>query len=159
MVGDSLLESAIDEVTQALGGDTVRVDALAGRTIGQAGDAITALAANAPHVAIISLGTNDVDTDPGLLRADIEATAGVLRQLPCVIWVDAQPFTPALDALNMELRAVAASSANLHVATWSNLAGPADLHGADGYHLSEEGQLAFANLVATAVSLFCGAEG
>lgn len=155
VIGDSLVRSAQREIATALDGSEVFFDAADGRTIAEGAAPLQAVTADRPGVIVIALGTNDLNAEPERVAGAIEAILAATSGVPCVVWVDVQPFEPALADLNRRLYLAVDATPNAHVATWSNLAGPAELHLEDGFHLSEEGRVAYANLIATAVSLFC----
>ena len=155
LVGDSLLESATNATIQAMPEAVLRIDAETGRTL-SGGLAALQLAVEAePDAVIIALGTNDWAVVPEQFAAHLDEAAALLRGVPCVVWVDVQEFRPELESVNDALAAEVATMPSSYLARWSAVAGPAALHAADGYHLSEAGQAAFAQLIATAHDVWC----
>lgn len=152
VVGDSLMASARAEVRSSLDSfGSVAIDAVPGRALigGQA--ALEEIARNDPDVVVIALGTNDIV--PGADYGDlVERSLDVVSDARCVVWVDVQEFIPGLVEVNRAIRAAQPDA----IAPWSDVAGPSELHRSDGYHLSADGQWAFAWVIAETVRTACG---
>ncbi len=166
IIGDSLTVSAEEELVAAfagLGVATHTFDAAEGRRINHAvageTSGVTAAeelaATHQPDVWVVALGTNDVPGfGPDSYRADIEA---LLAEIPAgapVIWVDAwiERRIDETRAANDVLRAVAAERPGMAVVDWFQFGDDPGLVIDDGIHLTDAGQLRFAEQIAAAIA-------
>jgi lysophospholipase L1-like esterase len=151
MVGDSLLLSARQEVRERL--DQVAsldIDAVEGRPLAGGQSVLRWIGDNDPDIVVIALGTNDLEPGDGYDEL-IEQSLDLTSDAQCVVWVDLQEFKPGLRSINRLIRAAHPGA----IAPWSTVAGPSELHTSDGYHLSPEGQEAFADVIADTVLAEC----
>ena len=102
---------------------------------------------------VVALGTNDWNAPDAFVGSAREAL-DTLSAASCVVWVDVQLFKPAIAGMNAGLLEIS-SELGTHVASWSSVAGPSELHAPDGYHLSALGQELFAGLIAATVEANC----
>jgi lysophospholipase L1-like esterase len=151
MVGDSLLLSARQEIREAFDHvESLDIDAVEGRPLAGGQSALRRIGDNDPDIVVIALGTNDLE--PGSDYDElIEQSLDLTSDAQCVVWVDLQEFKPGLRRINRLIRAAQPSA----IAPWSEVAGPSELHTGDGYHLSPEGQAAFAEVIADTVHGEC----
>jgi lysophospholipase L1-like esterase len=151
MVGDSLLLSARQEVREALDPiDSLDIDAVEGRPLAGGQSALRRIGDDDPDIVVIALGTNDLAPDDDYADL-IEQSLELTSDAECVVWVDLQEFKPGLRRINRMIRAAHPSA----IAPWSTIAGPSELHTSDGYHLSPEGQEAFADVIADTLLSEC----
>jgi len=153
ILGDSLVLSATDEL-QTILGENVTIDAEAGLGLYYAGGRVDLAAVDA-DIVVVSLGTNDFN-EPAAFVDSVRTSFAALSAANCVVWVDTQPFQPALLDVNEGIVAEATAAGRL-VAGWSQLSGDdfPGRHAADGYHLSFEGQEVFASLIAATIESGC----
>lgn len=151
LVGDSLALSARDELTTIFG-DKITIDAESGQGLYYAGRRIDN-AADDPDIVVVALGTNDFNA-PDAFKETARLSLQTLQEASCVVWVDTQEFEPGLAEINSGLVDLT-EEFDLHIAGWSALAGPSELHTTDGYHLSAAGQQLFADLIAATVETNC----
>lgn len=167
IVGDSLTVSAEEEITAALamgGVGEVVFDAAEGRRINHATDGKTsgvtaaeelAAAPGEPDLWVVALGTNDVPGfGPDGYRADIEALLAEIPSGAPVIWVDAwiERRIDEARAANAVLREVAAERPGTTVIDWFQFGDDPGLIIDDGIHLTDAGQVRFAEQIALAVT-------
>ncbi|HEC10236.1 MAG TPA: hypothetical protein ENI86_11850 [Acidimicrobiales bacterium] len=160
VVGDSLGVSVTDELRALLPGSALHVDAEVGRPLSVALSSLRAVGRSAPDIVVIEIGTNDWGVPAGYedqVRRALEAVEGA----SCVVWVNAQEFRSGLVTVNRTIDTVLGEVAAerpetaMTVARWSDLADPPELHGADGYHLSAQGQRLMADLIVATVVDTC----
>jgi lysophospholipase L1-like esterase len=151
MVGDSLLLSARHEIREVYDDvDDLDIDAVEGRPLAGGQSALRRIGDNDPDIVVIALGTNDLDPGDGYDEL-IEQSLDLTSDAECVVWVDLQEFKPGLGRINRLIRAARPTA----IAPWSTIAGPSELHTSDGYHLSPEGQAAFADVIADTLAEEC----
>ena len=151
VVGDSLTLSAADELEDGFGVDLV-VDAETGRSLYGATSALRRAGQAQPDIVIVGLGTNDW-TGPPDYGERIDEAIALLGQT-CAVWVNAQVFEDGLAVVNSAIDA-AAERHGFVVARWSDLSGPPELHLSDGYHLNQDGQNLYADLVVSTAAAAC----
>jgi hypothetical protein len=155
--GDSVLLGASEEITAALGGDDVSVDA--NENVSLLG-MLTTLDAARPtigDVVVLDLGYND-GTELTAWRDRLDRAAAILDGVPKVIWLTQREFADGRAEMNNELRAVAQLHPNIEVVDWNALvASNADLVYGDGIHLTPAGQAAMADLVRSRIDAFVAA--
>lgn len=154
VIGDSLALSAADEIRAHLGA-AVSIDAESGLGLYYAADRIENAAVGA-DIVVIELGTNDWNAPDAFIES-VGRALDTLAGASCLVWVDTQPFAPGADELRTINAGIlaAATARGHHVAGWSQLAGPDELHASDGYHLSAEGQQVFADLIVATIETAC----
>jgi lysophospholipase L1-like esterase len=169
VVGDSLTLSAQDEIAAELAGlglEVLVVDGVESRrmTVGSSGrpsglEAIRTIRAefdDDPDLWVVALGTNDVaaQIDEERFRDDLRgALAGVQSDAP-VVWVDIwiRDRREAVVAANRVIRdELAGRDAPSGVVGWFAHGGADGLVTADGVHLTERGQVAFATAIGNQV--------
>jgi lysophospholipase L1-like esterase len=139
----------------------VRVDAVTGLTIAQMTAAISAQTATNPDVAVVNLGTNDMDRENRSWRADLDRMLEVVANVPCVeIFTVYDGRHPPAGAnvgtqINARLAAVAAAR-SIHLIDW-NAAVHRDpgLVVADGIHPGAAGQRWIADTVRNEIRADC----
>ena len=164
MIGDSITVGAEAELRRAIGRlpvELVAVDAAVGRRMTVDGavdaglDAVGRLAATAPDLWVVALGTNDLGLYAGAeqYRAAIdELLAAVPRDAP-LVWVDA--YVAGQDERSAEFNATLADALGARgratVVRWAPVA---DDDGVlrDGVHPTPAGDATFAELVAAGVA-------
>ncbi len=167
IVGDSLTLSAQDEIEgelTALGVDVVAIDGVESRrmTTGGSGlppgtEAVDAIveAGVLPEMWIVALGTNDVGAQVSA-STFADDVAAVLRRIPSgapVIWVDLwiRDRPDDVDEANRAIRSVLAFRAESAVVDWHAWGEFPDTITGDGVHLTDRGQVRFAEAIAAAV--------
>jgi lysophospholipase L1-like esterase len=108
-----------------------------------------------PHTWIIELGTNDVGEthdDAESIRTVIQSMLAVIGPDHRIVWVNVHHgFEPAASAtFNRVLGEIAAQRPDLVVADWAGVAETPGYLIADHIHLTPEGQVAYAALIAAA---------
>jgi len=165
VVGDSLTESAVAEITdmfEGVGIDVLVVDGAQNRRMTHGNlplpgtvsiDEIAAHAA--PDVWVIALGTNDVGSEqsPAQFRADAQSLLSHVPAGAPLVWVDLwiRDRQPAIEAANAELRDVIERRPDSIVADWYSHGDDHGLVTADGVHLTDDGRNVFAIVMVDAV--------
>lgn len=167
VVGDSLTLSAQDEIETALstlGVDVIAIDGVESRRMASGGsalppgtEAVDAIvdAGVLPEVWIVALGTNDVGAQVSA-SAFADDVAAVLRRIPAgapVIWVDLwiRDRPDDVAAANRAIRSVVTLRAGSVVVDWHAWGAFPDTITGDGVHLTDRGQIRFAEAIAAAV--------
>lgn len=167
IIGDSLTLSAEEEITTELrlaGVDIVGFDAMENRRTARDLDDLPSGAAAAEQLAtehepdawVIALGTNDVggQAEPDDFRADVRALLGALPVGARVIWLDMwiEDRVEGSRELNAVLRQVAVARGNMTVVDWFQFGDDPGIVRDDGVHLTDAGQLEFADQIAAALA-------
>lgn len=167
VVGDSLTVSARDEIEAALaarGVDIVIIDGLESRRMTGGDvrvepgiDAVESLVVEGvtADLWVIALGTNDVGAQVGPEAFHAAATS-VLDRLPPgvpVVWVDVyvRDLSEQSVAANRVLREIAATRPGMLVVDWYSNGDDVGVVIADGVHLSDPGQLRFADVIGAGI--------
>lgn len=154
--GDSLTVAAERELRQALAPAAVEIDAEVGRgLLGAAPRIASAARSGLVDVVVIALGTNDWGAPDGYEEL-VAGTLEALSEVRCVVWVTPQDFREGHATVIDVIRRQTDRFERAVVADWSVVAGPADLHADDGFHLSVLGRERFALLVAGTVRQCAG---
>jgi lysophospholipase L1-like esterase len=169
VVGDSLTESAQQEITAYLNGlgiDVVMVDGAQNRRMTHGDrpdpgiDIVERIAAVAdPELWVIALGTNDVGAEvtPERFGEDVKTVLAAISADAPVVWVDVfiRDRQRQVETANLVLREMLAGRADTVVADWFAHGDEAGLIAADGVHLTDDGRYVFAATIAAAtVDLF-----
>ena len=151
LVGDSLNVGMEPYLGDRLDGWTILVDDAVGRS-GQQGLAeLRALDGALAPVVVVSLGTNDVQTDVAGFRDLVEGVIAQAGPRRCVVWSTVWRGGPNL-AFDGVLRDAARRHRNLEVADWAGLVGGSpELLAPDGVHATPEGYARKAEQVARIV--------
>ena len=147
LAGDSITELSRARILATLEDRyRVRVNASSGRRIAGVTPAIARQLATHPDVAVVNLGTNDMDRENPRWRADLDRMLALVARVPCVevftIYDGDHPPAGANIGTRINARlAAAAASGSLHLIDW-NAAVHRDpsLVVADGIHPGESGQ-------------------
>jgi lysophospholipase L1-like esterase len=151
LVGDSLNVGIEPYLADRLDGWTIRTDDVVGRSGPQGLAELEALGGALAPVVVVSLGTNDEQTDVARFHALVESVVAQAGPKRCVVWstVWRNGPNPAFDGV---LRDAARRHRNLHVADWAALVGGSpELLAADGVHGTPEGYARKAEQVARLV--------
>jgi len=155
--GDSVLLGASEDITAALPGDDVFVNAH--ENVSLLGTLPT-LEADRPgmgDVVVLDLGYNDA-SEPTAWRDRLDRAAAILDGVPKVIWLDQREFADGRAQMNDELRAVAQLHPNIEVVDWNAVVGAnPDFVYNDGIHLTPPGRQAMADLVRSRIDAFVAA--
>lgn len=168
VVGDSLTESAAEEIETTLTQNGVEVVALDGlsnrRMVRVAGDVgpgteavenILATVDEPPDVWVIALGTNDVGgaATPDEFAADMRELLGRLPAGAPVVWVDVwiRDMPDQVVAANAVIREVIADHREGAVADWYSRGGEGSAITSDGVHLTGDGRWMFARTILDAL--------
>jgi lysophospholipase L1-like esterase len=169
VVGDSLTESAQQEIASYLNGlgvDVVTIDGAKNRRMTHGHDPDPGIdiveriaRVTHPDVWVIALGTNDVgaEVSPDQYAADITS---LLKQVPAgapVVWVDVwiRDRQHQVETANQVLRDTLAGRPDTIVADWFAHGDDPGLGAGDGVHLTDDGRYMFAATIAAAtVDLF-----
>ncbi len=168
VVGDSLTESAAEEIATTLTQNGVEVVALDGltnrRMVRAAGDVepgtdavetILATVEEPPDVWVIALGTNDVGgaATPDEFAADMRELLGRLPAGAPVVWVDIwiRDMPDQVVDANAVIREVIQVHGEGVVADWYARGGEGSAITADGVHLTGDGRWIFARTILDAL--------
>jgi lysophospholipase L1-like esterase len=155
--GDSVLLGASEEITGALAGNDVSVDAHENVSLLGTLPTLDAARPTIGDVVVLDLGYND-GAELTAWRERLDRAAAILDGVPKVIWLTQREFADGRAEMNNELRAVAQLHPNIEVADWNGLvASNADLVYGDGIHLTPAGQAAMADLVKSRIDAFVAA--
>jgi lysophospholipase L1-like esterase len=146
MVGDSILDGSSTQLTDALPGWSLSIDAAVGRS-SSGGIPIVESALSTPDVALLELGTND--HDPAVFRANADRilAAPAVAEADLIVWVTAHNPEPATPAVNREIVSAISLLPNASVADWDRAVPPEALNG-DGVHLAAGNEGVFAEFLA-----------
>jgi lysophospholipase L1-like esterase len=147
VAGDSITALARSEIVAALEvAYRVRVNAFSGHTIAQVRPAIRRQVATHPDIAVVNLGTNDMDRGHTRWRADLDRMLTIVASVPCVeIFTVYDGRHPPAGAnigtrINARLAEVAAAG-SVHLIDWNAAVHrDPDLVVADGIHPGAAGQ-------------------
>ena len=124
----------------------MRVNAYSGRTIAEVTPAITRQVATRPDIAVVNLGTNDMDLENPRWEVDLDRVLALVARVPCVeifTVYDGRYPPPGANVgtrIDARLEAVAAAG-SVHVIDWNAAVHrDPDLVAADGIHPSVTGQ-------------------
>lgn len=139
----------------------VRIDAFSGRTIGEVVPALAQQVATRPAVAVVNLGTNDMDHGHRRWEPDLDRMLHLVADVPCVevftIYDGLHPPPGANIGTDINARLTAAAAAgSVHLIDW-NAAVRRDpgLIVADGIHPSISGQRWIARAIRDAIATDC----
>jgi lysophospholipase L1-like esterase len=120
LLGDSLNVGIEPYLPELLSGWQIENYNEVGRRTEQGIDILRSLGGRVGSVLLVSLGTNDVQSDGGTFRHDVEQVLALAGPNRCVVW-----STVWLDGQNRLfngiLRDEAARHANLEIADWASL--------------------------------------
>jgi lysophospholipase L1-like esterase len=138
-LGDSLNVGIEPYVEEELAGWRISNEDAAGRRTDEGVARLSALGAELAPVVVVSLGTNDPQTDIERFRAHVEQVLRIAGPKRCVVWSTIWLDGPN-DAFNSVLRQAAERHGNLEIDDWAALveARP-DLLAPDRVHGSPEG--------------------
>ncbi len=168
VVGDSLTESAMEEIETTLtqnGVEVLALDGLTNRRMVRASgdivpgtaavDAILASVAEPPEMWVIALGTNDVGgaATPDEFAADMRELLGRLPPDAPVVWVDVwiRDMPDEVIEANAVIREVIDERGDGHVADWYSRGGEGSAITTDGVHLTDDGRWIFARTIIDAM--------
>jgi lysophospholipase L1-like esterase len=155
--GDSVLLGASEEISAALAGNDVTVDARENVSLLGALGTLDAARPGIGDVVVLDLGYND-GADPGVWRDRVDRALAILAGVPKVIWLSQAVFADGRAAMNAELAAAVSRFPNLEVVDWAaTVAARPDLVYGDGIHLTPAGQQAMADMVRARVDAFVAA--
>lgn len=169
VIGDSLTESAKEELDAALRGrgiGTVTIDGRSNRRMVRFADGVppgvdavddaTAPGNPAPDVWVIALGTNDVGgaASPDEFEADMRSLLARMPTGAPVVWVDVwiRDLAEQSAAANAVIRDVLASRPSATVIDWYGRGDDAGVILDDGVHMTDDGQWIFATAITDAVA-------
>lgn len=169
VIGDSLTESAKEELDATLRGrgiGTVTIDGRSNRRMVRdadgvppgvdAVDEVTAPGNPTPDVWVIALGTNDVGgaASPDEFEADMRALLARVPTGAPVVWVDVwiRDLAEQSAAANAVIREVLATRPAATVIDWYGRGDDAGVILDDGVHLTDDGQWIFATAISDAVA-------
>jgi lysophospholipase L1-like esterase len=151
LLGDSLNVGIEPYLGDRLDGWTIRTDDVVGRSGPQGLAELTALDGGLAPIVVVSLGTNDEQTDAAGFRDMVEGVLAQAGPKRCVVWSTVWRNGPNL-AFNEVLRDAARRHPNLEVADWAGLVGGnPELLAPDGVHGTPEGYTRKAEQVARMV--------
>ncbi len=149
-LGDSLDVGTASYLDRELEGWDVDHHGLSGRRTDEGLAELRSLGGDVAPVLVVSLGTNDFDSDPDAFRTQVEQLLALAGPRRCVIW--ATIWLDGPHRLNDVLRDAARRHRNLELADWAGLvAEDRGLLAADGIHGSPEGYERRAEQAATIV--------
>jgi len=169
VIGDSLTESAQQEIAAYLNGlgvDVVTIDGAKNRRMTHGDhpdpgiDIVERIArVKHPDLWVIALGTNDVgaEVSPDQYAADVTSLLAQIPDGAPVVWVDVwiRDRQRQVETANQVLRDTVAGRPDTIVADWFSHGDDAGLIAGDGVHLTSDGRYMFAATIAAAtVDLF-----
>jgi lysophospholipase L1-like esterase len=148
MVGDSLNVGTEAALRAALPGWTIATDDAVGRTSDEGIAALERIGGGLGPVVVVSLGTNDTQTDVEGFQEDVRAVLAHAGEGRCVIWATIWRHG-ANDAFNKVLEKEADANHALRLVRWDDLAeANPEWLAFDGVHPTQEGYAARAAAVA-----------
>ena len=146
LVGDSILDGSSTQLTDALEGWTLTIDAVVGRS-SSGGISVVEGATVTPDVVVAELGTND--HDPAIFRANAEriVAAPAVAEADLIVWLTARNPNEATPGVNREIVALMSLMPNATVADWDRAVPPDALNG-DGVHLAPGNEAVFSDFLA-----------
>ena len=151
LLGDSLNVGIEPYLADRLDGWTIQTNDAVGRSGPQGLAELRAMGGALAPVVVVSLGTNDVQTDVAGFRELVERVLDEAGPKRCVVWSTIWRNGPNL-AFNGVLRDAARRHRNLEVADWAGLVGGSpELLAPDGVHGTPEGYARKAEQVARIV--------
>lgn len=152
VIGDSLAVGIAEQVTAAMPGRQIVVEAAEGRNTATSVELVAGHAAYTPSIWVVSLGTNDNSEEFADNAKALMELAGRDR---CVLWYDV--YRPVEgDDINAILRGIQIAHSNMEILNWQDMAlAHPEWFSSDGIHPSSEGYLQRSNLAARAVSQTC----
>jgi hypothetical protein len=155
--GDSVLLGASEEITAALAGNDVSLDAHENVSLLGMLPTLDAARPTIGDVVVLDLGYND-GAELTAWRDRLDRAAAILDGVPKVLWLTQREFADGRAQMNDELRAVAQLHPNIEVVDWNALVSSnPDLVYGDGIHLTPAGQAAMADLVRGRIDAFVAA--
>jgi lysophospholipase L1-like esterase len=161
IAGDSITELSRPALLAALTDRyRVRIDAFSGHTIAQVTPALVSQVASGPDVAIVNLGTNDMDQENPNWEPALDRMLATVAPVPCVELVTIYDgrHSPAGANIGTEInsRFAGVASGSVHLVDW-NAAVHRDpgLIGTDGIHPVLEGQRWLARALRDAIDTDC----
>jgi lysophospholipase L1-like esterase len=151
--GDSVLSGTYTTMPDALVGWNVTMDAVGSRRLTQAIPILQARRAEIGRVLVIQMGNNYIPGEGGSFASQIDQTMQIVAGVDRVVWITVAEVNGASRvAINNDIRDAATRYPNIVVAEWAPLvAAHPDYAPGDALHLSAQGRIEMANLVAAAV--------
>jgi hypothetical protein len=146
LVGDSILDGSSTQLTDALSGWSLTIDAAVGRS-SSGGISVVEGALTTPDVAVLELGTNDHDAAIFRANADRILAAPAVAEADLIVWLTARNPNEATPAVNDEILSAMSLLPNGTVADWDR-AVPADALNGDGVHLAAGNEAVFSDFLA-----------
>lgn len=162
IAGDSITALARTRIVAALDDSfRVRVNAFSGRTIAKVTPAIAKQVATRPDVAVVNLGTNDMDRENAKWRAGLDRMLALVASVPCVEIVTVydgrhRPVDANIGTRINARLAAAAAAGSIHLIDWNAAVHrDPDLVVADGIHPDVAGQRWIAESIRDAIRADC----
>jgi lysophospholipase L1-like esterase len=162
IAGDSITGLARPGIVAALENRyELRIDAFSGHTIGGVLPALVEQVATRPDIAVVNLGTNDMDHEYRGWRPDLERMLAVVAEVPCVevftVYDGRHPPPGANIGTSIDERLIVAESAgSIHLIDWNAAVRRNQrLIVADGIHPSIPGQRWIARAIGDAIATDC----
>ncbi len=162
IAGDSITALARTRIRSVLDDSfRVRINAFSGRTIAQVTPAIVRQIATHPDVAVVNLGTNDMDQENPRWRAGLDRMLALVANVPCVeiFTVYDGRHLPADANIGTQINArlaAAAASGSVHLVDWNAAVHrDPDLVVSDGIHPGIAGQRWIAESIRDAIRADC----
>jgi hypothetical protein len=151
--GDSVLSGTYSTMPAALVGWNVTMDAVGSRRHTQAIPILQARRSEIGRVLVIQMGNNYIPGEGGSFASQIDQTMQIVAGVDRVVWITVAEVNGASRvAINNDIRDAATRYPNIVVAEWAPLvAAHPDYAPGDALHLSAQGRVEMANLVAAAV--------
>jgi hypothetical protein len=144
-IGDSITLGAEPWILEALPDWTTAFDAEIGRGSATGVSIAPSVAAIAPDVAVVELGTNDADADA--FREHVRTTLEMLRDVPLVVWQTIRSFSDLAPEINLAIHEEVRLYPNTVLADWESFVGE-DVLDPDGVHPLPEHEDEMARLIA-----------
>lgn len=145
LIGDSILDGAVETLAARLPEWSMTVDAEIGRSTSGAVSVAEAAAPMPDDLVVIELGVNDQDAD--VAAANAARIVAAASDASGLIWVNAHGPDPETDAVNLAIEAAVATVSHGAIADWD--AGvPPEALSSDGVHLTDGSGAPFVEFLA-----------
>jgi hypothetical protein len=151
VIGDSVLLGAESSVPAALKGWRVTMNCVESRRLPQELPVMRAARSHMGSVVVIQAGNNYIAGEDGSFGHQINQAMHILKGVQRVVWVTVAKKWPSRAAIDRQIHAAAHRWSRIEVANWAPIAAHHPSYTYDGLHLTPDGQLAMAKVIAQTV--------